>query len=240
MTTKTHEPARLYESDGDQLMGVEQFAERVTLLPSGADPAGAMAEERIRVMWCQDMIRDVLDGRYRAVVCGVNDTDNSAGIIAQLVTMIASSQWSLPAVTSYAKIFQDSVNIHAAQDKQPYVLKYDLDSVLVLALLRPSGREHFTLSDLSRGFATIAKMLRGRSDRFPVASVSFLRAKSNQLVADGDGSEPSFEAVLRTMYEAGFRGDVYPSLSMWDTGDVGVSPTYPFPPGIERMRGGSS
>ena len=38
------------------------------------------------------------------------------------------------------------------------VLKYDLDTVEVLALLRPPGKDHFTLDDLRRGFRKVAHM----------------------------------------------------------------------------------
>jgi hypothetical protein len=82
-------------------------------------------------------------------------------------------------------------------------------------------------------------MIRDRRDRWPVASVSFLNAKANRLV-NADGVEPSFESTLRTMYEAGFRGDIYTSPAMWSAGNMGVFPSYPFPEGIERMRDGSS
>lgn len=232
---------RLYDDEAELLMGVEHFADKVTLLPSGPIGAGIGpgAVERIRIMWGQDMLRDMLDGRYRAVICGVNDTDNSHGIIAQLVDLIPSSQWTARGVTSFAKMFQDSVSIHAARDREPYVLKYDLDQLIILALLRPQGREYFTLEDLSRGFATVVKMLRGRRDRLPVASVSFLNARVNRL-QDGEGKEPSFETVLRTMYQAGFRGDVFPAPAHWRFGNVGTFPSYPFPEGIEQMRKGSS
>ena len=71
------------------------------------------------------------------------------------------------------------------------VLKYDMDAVEVLALLRPKHHETFTLADLSRGFKKIAQMLEGRWDRLPAASVSFLGAKSNALV-DAHGDEPAF------------------------------------------------
>jgi hypothetical protein len=136
-------------------------------------------------------------------------------------------------------MFQESVAIHAAQDREPYVLKIDLDSLLILGQLRPKGRDHFTLEDLARGFKTVAKMLSDRRDRLPVATVSFLQARANRLM-DGGGREPSFEAVLRTIYEAGFRGDLYPSPAMWNFGHVGVFPSYPFPEGVQRMREGSS
>ena len=85
---------------------------------------------------------------------------------------------------------------------------------------------------------TVVKMLDHRGDRQPVASVSFLNAKANKLLGP-DGREPTFETVLRTMYEAGFRGDVYTSPAAWST-HVGVFPSYPFPEGLERMRAGSS
>jgi hypothetical protein len=263
MTPAADRPAlRLYDEDAEELLRSDQFPDRVSLLPStgpgtapvggaGAEGAGAavagmaaQAGERLRILWGQDMLRDVLDGRYRAVVCGVNDQDNSHGIIAQLVDLIHTSQWTARAVTSFAKMFQESVSVHAAGDREPYVLKYDLDSVLILALLRPRGRDFFTLDDLARGFGTIVKMLRGRRERLPVCSVSFLAARANRLLTGGHGPdarrEPSFESVLRTMFNAGFRGDIYPAPAMWRFGHVGVFPTYPFPEGLERMRIGSS
>ncbi|MBC7771988.1 MAG: hypothetical protein H7210_05800 [Pyrinomonadaceae bacterium] len=234
-------PIRLYEDNADELMRADHFPDRVNLLPSG--PIGMLggpsAAERIRIMWGQDMLRDVLDGRYRAVVCGVNDADNSHGIVAQLVDLMPSSQWTARAATSFAKMFQESVAIHASTDREPYVLKLDLDSILILALLRPQGKDHFTLPELKRGFVTVSKMLKDRRERTPVASVSFLNARVNKLVGP-DGGEPSFESVLRSMYEAGFRGDVYPAPTMWQHGNVGVFPSYPFSEGLERMRVGSS
>lgn len=228
---------RLYDEGAEDLMQSADFADRVTLLPG----EGGRIEpgRRLRILWGQDMLKDVLDGRYRAIICGVNDADNTHGIIAQIVNLVTTSQWSVQTVTSYARMFQESVSIHAAHDKEPYVLKYDLDSLLILALLRPRGRDHFTLDDLNRGFRTVNRMTQGRRDRTPVATVSFLGARSNSLV-DETGREPSFETVVRTMYEAGFRGDVYPSPQLWGFGDVGVFPTYPFPEGFDRMRQGSS
>ncbi len=237
MSTSTN--VSLYNGGADDLLSPENFPDRVSLLPS--DHGAPQAGSRLRVMWGQDLLADVLDGRYRAVICGVNDIDNSHGVIAQMVSLMNTSQWSPGAVTSYAKMFQESVQIHAAHDREPYILKYDLDSVLVLALLRPHGREFFTTGDLSRGFRTINKMLQGRADRRPVCSVSFLGAISNKLVKDDqDLSEPSFETVVQTMHDSGFRGDVYPSPAMWQCADVGVFPSYPYPKGIDRMRAGSS
>ncbi|HRJ50380.1 MAG: hypothetical protein KF787_11455 [Phycisphaeraceae bacterium] len=237
MKHDTEPTIRLYDGGAESLMTSDQFPDRVTLLPG---TGGKIApDERLRVMWGQDMLRDLLDGRYRSVICGVNTQDNSHGIIAQLVDMMATSQWTAKTVTSYARMFQESVSVHAAADKEPYVLKFDLDSILILAILRPSGRDHFTIDDLSRGFETASRMLKGRRERLPVATVSFLNARANRLVSR-EGSEPSFETVLRTMYQAGFRGDVYPSPASWRFGTVGVFPNYPFPAGLERMRAGSS
>ncbi|MBL9002288.1 MAG: hypothetical protein JNK25_14245 [Phycisphaerae bacterium] len=229
-------PIRLYDDDADSLLRSDVFPDRVTLLPG---ESGQRAGERIRIMWGQDLLRDLLDGRYRTVICGVNDADNSHGIIAQLVELMHTSQWTPKTVTSYARMFQDSVAVHAAGDREPYVLKYDLDSVLILAVLRPKNKDHFSVDDLYRGFRTVSKMLGDRRERQPAAAVSFLNAKANKLVGP-DGREPSFESVLRTMFNAGFRGDVYTAPSMWKNGHVGVFPTYPFPEGVERMRGGSS
>lgn len=237
MPTNAADQPRLYDDSADDLMRSEPATDYVTLLPG--EKGRLQAGTRLRILWGQDMLRDVLDGRYRAVVCAVNDIDNSHGIIAQLVNLVTTSQWSVHTVTSYAKMFHESVHIHAAHDHEPYILKYDLDSILVLALLRPQGRDHFTLQDLARGFQTVSKMLRGRADRQPIATVSFLGASSNRLL-DEDGREPTFETVLRTMHESGFRGDVYPSPQMWQAGDVGVFASYPFPESLDRMRGGSS
>ncbi len=232
---------RLYDDDADRLLSSEQFPDRVSMLPGAAGKI--KPGDRIRILWGQDMLRDLLDGRYRAIVCGVNDTDNSHGIIAQLVEMMPTSQWTSKSVTSYAKMFHESVSVHAAHDREPYILKFDLDNVLVLALLRPKGADHFTLDDLSRGFVTVSKMLKDRRERWPVATVSFLNARVNKLMAPQTGRkdlQPSFEAVLRTMFHAGYRGDIYPSLAMWRFANIGVFPSYPFPEGLERMRGGSS
>ena len=104
---------------------------------------------------------------------------------------------------------------------------------------RPKNKDFFTPTDLERGFRTVSKMLEKRRDRQAVASVSFLGAHSNKL-RNEDGSEPPFETVLKSMYNAGYRGDVYPSLAMWHSAPTGVFATYPFPESLDRMRDGSS
>ncbi len=240
---------RLYDDEADSLVSPELAPDRVTLLPAEGHvhdrPSLMSAQQRLRVMWGQDLFRDVVDGRYRAIVCGINDADNAHGIISKLVDTISTSQWTSATVTSYAKMFQESSGSLASRDKEPFVLKYDLDSVLILALLRPKNREWFTLDDLHRGFSTVTKMTEGRGERLPIATVSFLNARANRLVEKAPASasqaqEPSFEAVLRTMYSAGFRGDVYPPPAAWRSGHVGVFPSYPFPEGVTRAREGSS
>ncbi len=238
-TAKSSNDVRLYDGEGEDLMQQDQALDRVTLLPNNPPKRkGSDARDSIRILWGQHMLNDILDHRYRAVVCGVNDTDNSHGIISQVVDLIEASQWNSKTVTSYAKMFHDSVTLQAEGDKEPHILKIDLDSVLILAMLRPKGQDHFTVEDIGRGFATVTKMLKGRRERLPVASVSFLGARSNKLIDPKTGAEPSFETVLRTMFEAGYRGDVYPSSQMWSMGNVGVFPSYPFPEGLQRMREG--
>ncbi len=237
----TQSSVRLYDDDADHLISAEAAPEKVVLLPSGEARVARPEDmqERIRIMWGQDLLRDLLDGRYRTVICGVNENDNSHGVISQVCDLVSTSQWANATVTKYAKVFLDSAGALTGGDKEPYVLKFDLDKLLVFAILRPRGRDHFTLHDLGRGFRTVTKMLRDRHDRNPVASVSFLNAKANRLIG-ADGKEPSFESVLHTMFEAGFRGDVYTSPAMWRVGNVGVFPSYPFPDSVDRMRGGSS
>ena len=236
ITDQSDRDVRVYDGEGDLLLSTAAAADRITLFPQRTSISDSHG--RIRILWGQDMLRDMLDGRYRTVICGVNDQDNSHGIIAQLVDLTTTSQWTAKTVTSYAKVFQDAVSIHAAGDREPYVLKYDLDSILIVALLRPAGRDHFTLDDLSRGFTTVAKMLRNRHERRPVASVSFLGARSNRLIDAQTGEEPSFESVLRVMFDAGYRGDVFPPPQLWRIHDVGVFPSYPFPPSLDTMRDG--
>lgn len=241
---KTNKPStvpalsKIYEGDGDRLVEIPAAGPKVTILPSG-DPRTADATRHIRVMWGQHLLDDLVEGHYRTLVCGVNDADNMRGILGEILKLVPTSQWTLSSATSYAKVFRSAVNVHAKEDREPYILKFDLDRILVLALLRPNGRDHFTLEDIYRGFRTISQMLDGRADRRPVATISFLGAKSNRLL-DHAGQEPSSEAVLKAMYDAGYQGDFYPPVSAWDSPRTGVFARYPFPAGVDRMREGSS
>jgi hypothetical protein len=238
-TTTPQTKPRLYAGDGDRLMEADRRSDRIIILPSGDPKESTVGGGEIRIQWGQSLLRDVLGGRYRTVICGINDTDNSHGIIGTLLEMISTSQWTVESATSYARVFQESASLHGRGDREPYILKFDLDSMLILAILRPRGQDCFTLDDFERGFRTISKMLSNRHDRQPVASVSFLGATSNRLV-DEHGEEPPFEFVLRAMYNAGYRGDIYPSLPMWHKAPTGAFATYPFPESLDRMREGSS
>jgi hypothetical protein len=227
ITTRTDSDAcHIYDGTGDDLAAELEFDGRVVLLP---DVPIAQREpdaiERVRIMWGQQLIDDLIMGRYRALVCAVNAVDNTHGIISHLAERLPTSQWREPMITEYARHF---VQPHAVT-----VVKYDMDRVKVLALLRPREHAHLTLDDLSAGFRMVNAMLYGRPDRLPVASVSFLGARANRLV-DSHGQEPSLEAVLRVMYRSGFRGDVYPAPAMWRAGRQ-VFPRYPFPESFKQM-----
>ena len=234
-----HDRPRLYVGDGDRLLEADRNTDRIVLLPSNDPRQATIGGGEIRIQWGQSLLRDVLSGRYRTVVCSINDTDNSHGIIGTLLEMVTTSQWNIESATSYAKVFQDAIGLHDRHDNEPYVLKFDLDSLLILAILRPKGKDHFSMEDLEKGFRTVSKMIENRHDRQAVASVSFLGARSNQL-RDGTGKEPPFEMVVKSMYNAGYRGDIYPSRAMWHTAPTGVFATYPFPDSLDRMREGSS
>jgi hypothetical protein len=218
---------QIYEGSGDQLAEQLGGTNQVILLPDsptvqrGADPV-----ERIRILWGQRLIDDLIAGRYRAVVCAVNAHDNTRGIITQLAQSLPTSQWQEPMITEHARRF--------VQPQTPTIIKYDMDRVEVLALLRPAQHESLTLTDLASGFRMVTAMLRGRPERLPIASVCFLGARANRLI-DDQSREPSFETVLNVMYESGFRGDVYPAPWMWETSPRGVFPRYPFPEGFKQM-----
>ncbi len=227
----------LYDDEGDLLLQADKRSDRVILLPAGDPRQASRNRDRLRIRWGQQRLADLVAGRYRTMVCAVNDVDNTRGIIGELLEIVPTSQWNVKTATAYAKMFHESVAVMAATDDEPYVLKFDLDRLLIMALLRPRDQDYFTLHDLSRGFRTIANMLEGRTERWPAASVSFLGAKSNRII-DDDGGQPSFETVLRTMHEAGYRGDVYPSLGMWELAPTGAFASYPFPESLNVMRSG--
>ena len=234
------QPFRVYKGDGDRLVEASKESPRCVMMPAG-DPRTVRGHRRIRIQWGQHLLEDLVDGRYRTVICGVNDVDNERGILGELLKLIPTSQWTLASATSYAKMFRESVSVHAKEDREPYILKFDLDRLLILAMLRPAGRDHFTLEDIYRGFRTISKMLEGRRERQPVATISFLGARSNKLASSKTPEgEPSLESVLDAMLQAGYEGDLYPPASAWEVAPTSVFASFPFPESLERMRQGSS
>lgn len=233
MTAKTQNEVRprIYDGDGDALMEADRQSNRLVIMPVGDPRQVETSRKRIRIQWGQFLLNDMLTSRYRTLVCGVNPVDNSHGIISLIAEALPTSQWNNESITKYAKGYAE-----LSPDKT-LVLKYDMDDVKVFALLRPLNREVFTMEDFRKGFKKVSQMAEGRRDRMPMASVSFLGAKSNRLV-DEHGNEPSFETVLRTMHEAGYRGDVFPSVRMWELAPTGVFATYPFPDSLKVMRSG--
>lgn len=228
MTTKTQR-SRIYDGEGDRLMGPGDAIEKIVLLPDSTAPRAADAQPKLRILWGQNLVEDILAGRYRTLVCSVNAFDNSRGILSQIAAALPTSQWDQPSITAHAQRFPNHGKVA--------VIKYDMDAIEVLALLRPSKEPNLRLEDLSLGFHVVAEMIRRKTSRLPVATVSFLGGRANKLVGPG-GGEPTFETVLRTMYEAGFTGDVYPSPWMWGASATGVYARYPFPESLESMRAG--
>jgi hypothetical protein len=218
----------IYEGVGDDLMEQIQASGRQVIVcdDTAGDGRSPDPVQKIRIMWGQRLIDDLLAGRYRTLICAVNTTDNRQGFINTLAERLPTSQWREPAIGDYAS--------HFATPDRVRVLKYDMDLVEVLAIVRPSGHEQLTLPDLAEGFRTVSAMLRHRPDRFPVASVCFLGARANRLL-DAAGREPSFETVLKVMYGAGYRGDVYPAPWMWESAPTAMFPRYPFPDSLKRV-----
>lgn len=229
MSSATTEP-HIYDGDGDAIMSSHEVGDRIVLLPGTvAEQRDPDSMQRIRIMWGHRLIDDLLANRYHTLVCGVNAVDNSHGFIAQLAERLPTSQWCNDSITAHAK--------HFVQPHTVSVVKFDMDTVEVLALLRPSEHDSLTLEDLSAGFRIITAMTHRKPQRLPIASVCFLGAKANKLI-NHSNEEPSFEAVLRTLYESGYRGDTYPAMWMWHAAPTGVYARYPFPDSINKMREG--
>jgi hypothetical protein len=222
----------MYDGQGDALMEMDQpdFADRITVMPDALPSKTPDTTARIRIMWGQHLLEDLLAGRYRTLVCAVNAEDNSRGIITQLAALLPTSQWDEKSITDYARQF-------AQAGGRVKVLKFDMDMVEVLGVLRPARSEHLTLDQLGEAFQIVAEMVQRKQGRLPSASVSFLGARANKLL-DSNNREPSFEAVLRAMHKRGYTGDVYPSPAMWHFGRIGLFPRYPFSAALDRMRDG--
>src|SRR4051812_7527906 len=229
------QPPSVYDGDGDSLMQREhgELADRILLMPDALPSKVPDAKPRIRILWGQHLLEDLLTGRYRSLVCAVNPEDNSRGIISQLAALLPTSQWDERSITANAKQFAGSSPGGVERVK---VLKFDMDVVEVLAILRPAQR-NLTTDDLANAFRIVAEMIDRKPGRTPTASVSFLGARANMLVG-ADGKEPSFESVLRVMHQGGYSGDVYPSPQMWQLEKIGLFPRYPFPETLDQIRRG--
>ena len=110
-----------------------------------------------------------------------------------------------------------------------------MDTIEVLAVLRPVSQSVLTLADLSAALRIAVQMLQSKPGRLPSASVSFLEARANRLV-DETGREPSFEAVLAVMHAAGYCGDVYPSPGLWRAAPTAVFARYPFASSLDQRK----
>jgi len=228
MTTQAQQ--NIYDGGLDSVMTESLASDKLVIVPDTKPAPTPDVERRLRIMWGQYLLDDVVAGRYRSLVCAVNPEDNSRGMIGRLAEVMPTSHWSLAGVTEYAKQF--------ATQERVTVLRYDMDVVEVLAILRPAGHANLTLDDLSHGFQMVGEMIRRKTQRRPTAAVSFLGSQNNQLIDESTGAEPSFETVLRTMHEAGFAGDVYPAPWMWEMGDTALFARYPFPDSVSKMREG--
>ena len=130
MTTPATPVHHIYDGDADAIMSGLESLDHITLLPDAVNLKAPPKEHAIRIMWGQHMLEDLTQDRYRTLVCAVNSEDNTRGIISQLAEALPTSQWHGESITTYAKQF--------ASNKRVTVLKYDMDVVEVLALLRPS------------------------------------------------------------------------------------------------------
>jgi hypothetical protein len=240
----THAPfLKVYDGDGDLLMHKDRHddiaGESITLIPDAMPSRVPDSKPRIRIMWGQHLLDDLRLGRYKSLVCAVNGRDNSHGVISQLAAMLPTSQWDEKSITAYAAHFSHASSFATAGERQarPKVLKFDMDMVEVLAILRPLASPHLTVEHLSHAFRIVSEMIAHNARRLPVASVSFLGARANALV-DDRGAQPSFETVLRTMYAAGYTGDVYPPPALWRAQAIGVFARYPFTRALDDLREG--
>ncbi len=228
---------RIYNGDGDVLMQKESHelddVDRLILIPDGLPTRKPESTPRIRIMWGQHLLEDLLAGRYRTLVCAVNSQDNSSGIITQLASLLPTSQWDEQSITAHAREFAGG----AGSADRVKVLKYDMDMVEVLAILRPASRPNLSVQDLAAAFRIVGEMIEHKPGRVPSASVSFLGARANRLL-DHDGREPSFETVLAAMHESGYHGDVYPSPAMWQLKKLAMYPRYPFSAALDDLRRG--
>ena len=228
------QPPPVYDADGDALMmrEHEELADRILLMPDALPSKVPDNQRRIRILWGQHLLEDLLAGRYRSLVCAVNPEDNSRGIIAQLAALLPTSQWDERSITANAKQFAGTSPGGVERVK---VLKFDMDVVEVLAVLRPAQR-NLTTDDLANAFRIVSEMIDRKPGRLPSASVSFLahgRTCWSGRTEKSRASKPSC-----AMHQGGYSGDVYPSPQMWHLEKIGLFPRYPFPETLDQLRRG--
>ena len=96
----------IYTGSGDDVMQQVDTCDKIILLPdAAAHDRGPDATQRIRIMWGQRLVDDLLAGHYRTLVCAVNAEDNSHGFITQMAKLLPTSQWDESTITEYAKHF---------------------------------------------------------------------------------------------------------------------------------------
>lgn len=230
-TPDTSNTSQVYDGEVTGMLDGQAAADRITIVPDTAPSSTPDTSPRIRIQWGQHLMDDLVAGRYRSLVCAVNTEDNSNGLIAHLADQLPTSQWDNRTITEHAS--------RHARSGRVTILKVDLDTVEVLALLRPSGQDALYLADLHEGMRMITEMVRRKpQSRQPVAAVSFLGSKANKLVDRSTDHEPTLETVLRTMHDAGFTGDVYPPPALWQDAPEAVFARYPFPASLNEMRAG--
>jgi len=150
----SNQSQKIYEGDGDQLMSIERAApgQHIVMIPDALPGKVPDTRPHIRIMWGQHLLEDLVLGRYRSLVCAVNTRDNSRGIIGQVAALLPTTQWNEQSVTAYALRF-------SAGPERVKIIKYEMDMLEVLAILRPPGAEHLTVDHLASAFRIISEMI---------------------------------------------------------------------------------
>ena len=105
MTQSQMTTVRIYDGEGDALFIDASLSDKMILAPEGRAISDADAMPRLRLMWGQYLLDDLVAGRYRSLVCEANTIDNSQGLIGQLTDLLPGCQWSPETITSHAKQF---------------------------------------------------------------------------------------------------------------------------------------
>src|SRR5438876_10888703 len=104
MPNSAAEDVKIYDGDGDRLMQARQpdAPDQIVIIPDSYPSKTPETTRRIRIMWGEHLLEDLLAGRYRSLVCAVNSHDNHRGIISQLASLLPTSQWEESSITAYA------------------------------------------------------------------------------------------------------------------------------------------